>query len=278
MLYLILAISCSSLISVILRLSQEKRKSDIGMFIFNYAVCILLGTLYTPGSGFSLRAEGAALTLGLGAFTGVLFLASFVFFQGGIKKNGLVAASIFMKLGVVIPVLTSVLVFRETPRLLQVIGILLSVAAIIVFHYDKGGLGAGSGLGYLILLLVISGFTDSMLNVYSKVGNGSYSDFFLLLVFVFAALSSVVLYFARGERMGPWDLLAGVVLGIPNYYSSRFLLRSLQTVPAVVAYPIYSVGAIVVISLVGILAFKETLSRQKILGLVLVAAAVAALA
>ena len=278
MIFLILAVLCSSVISILLRISQEKRSSDIGMFIFNYAVCILLSLLYFPRHTLSMRVEGTSFTIGLGIVTGILFLSSFVFLQQGIRKCGLVAASIFMKLGVIITVLISVTFFKESPGLLQVIGIILSVAAIIVFNYDRNGLNADSHPVLLILLLLVSGLTDSMLNVFSKIGNQELNDLFLLLVFLFAMVSSIALYLIRKERMGGWDVLLGVILGIPNYFSSRFLLLSLNTVPAVVAYPIYSVSTIVIICLAGIIAFKETLSKQKVLGLVLVAAAVAALA
>ncbi len=222
--------------------------------------------------------DKAGLTIVLGVIGGILFLASFFLFQQGIKKNGIVLASIFMKLGVLIPVLMSIIIFRESPKILQIIGIVLSIAAIIVFNFDKKGLSTGAKIGLLIILLVVSGFTDSMVNIYNKIGNSGLNDFFLLLIFFFAGICSVILYFVKKEKMGVWDLVFGVLIGIPNYFSSRFLMLSLKSVPAVVAYPVYSVATILVITVVGIIAFKEAISKQKIIGLVLVVAAVAALA
>ena len=248
------------------------------MFIFNYAVCSILGLIYTPLGNISFHTEKIPYTIILGVISGVLYLASFALFQQGIKKNGIVLASIFMKLGVLIPVLMSIIIFRESPKILQIIGIVLSIAAIIVFNFDKKGMSAGGKIILLILLLVVSGFTDSMVNIYNKTGNSSLSDCFLFLTFFFAGISSLVLYFVKKEKMGWWDVLFGVVIGIPNYFSSRFLLLALRSVPAVVTYPVYSVATILVITLVGILAFKEPISKQKIIGLVLVIAAVAALA
>ena len=60
---------------------------------------------------------------------------------------------------------------------------------------------------------------------------------------------------------------------IPYYFSAKFLLRALEDVAAVIAYPTYSVGTILVVSLVGVLAFRERLSRRQwfAIGIILIA-------
>jgi len=73
--------------------------------------------------------------------------------------------------------------------------------------------------------------------------------------------------------MGWKDVLFGVMLGVPNFFSCRFLLKSLSAVPAVIAYPTYSVAAVVVVTMAGVIAFKEKLSKKQwlSLGMILVA-------
>ena len=71
----------------------------------------------------------------------------------------------------------------------------------------------------------------------------------------------------RGERPTLADAGFGLLLGIPNYYSARFLLLSLSNVPAVVAYPTYSVGTIVMVTLAGRALFGERLSRRQMLAM-----------
>ena len=77
----------------------------------------------------------------------------------------------------------------------------------------------------------------------------------------------------KRQRLAKEDVLFGALIGIPNYYSSRFLLKSLSYVPAIVAYPTYSVSAIVLVSIAGVLLFGEKMNvRRKIaIALVLVA-------
>ena len=49
----------------------------------------------------------------------------------------------------------------------------------------------------------------------------------------------------------------------PNFLSSKFLLSALATVPAVVAYPTFSVATLLVITLTGVLAFREKLKAHQ---------------
>ena len=78
-----------------------------------------------------------------------------------------------------------------------------------------------------------------------------------------ALVLCVILCIARKQRPAWQDVLWGLALGIPNYFSARFLLLALGSVPAVVAYPSFSVGTIVLVTGVGLLCFGERLSRRK---------------
>jgi multidrug transporter EmrE-like cation transporter len=102
-----------------------------------------------------------------------------------------------------------------------------------------------------------------MSKIYDEVGNPELSDQFLLCTFLFAFGFCVVFLLTRRQGIGRMEVLFGVLLAFPNYYSARFLLRAVTSVPAVVAYPTYSVGAIVMISAAGILFFHERISRRQ---------------
>ena len=74
----------------------------------------------------------------------------------------------------------------------------------------------------------------------------------------------------KKEQIGVKDILFGVLIGIPNYFSARFLLLALGSVPAVVAYPMCNVGTIVAISLAGAFLFRERIGKKKLAALALV--------
>lgn len=69
------------------------------------------------------------------------------------------------------------------------------------------------------------------------------------------------------------DMLFGVLIGIPNYYSARFLLKSLSRIPAIVAYPTYSVSSIVLVSAAGVILFHEKMNGRRKAAVALVLAA-----
>ena len=98
-------------------------------------------------------------------------------------------------------------------------------------------------------------------------------DQFLLYTFGTALILCTVLCVVKKQRFTWQDALWGLALGIPNYFSARFLLLSLGSVPAVVAYPTFSVGTIVAVTAVGMLCFRERLTPRKwiALGVILTA-------
>ena len=81
MVYLLLAIASSALISVIMRLSADKVKGNLSMLAVNYLICMLLSAVYAGGNVLPVREEGFSAALGLGVMGGVLFLAAFVLMQ-----------------------------------------------------------------------------------------------------------------------------------------------------------------------------------------------------
>ena len=70
----------------------------------------------------------------------------------------------------------------------------------------------------------------------------------------------------QAAKLGIRELLFGCALGIPNFLSSLFLLNALDTVPAVVAFPTFSVAVILVVSAAGIAFFGERLTRKQLIG------------
>lgn len=272
MLYLVLAILSSSCISVVMRLSSGKLRSNTGMLAANYVVCSLLSALYGGFRLLPVGESGLGLALGIGGVNGVLFLVNFVLLQHCTAKNGIVLSSIFMKLGLLVPIAVSVLLFGELPTLLQGIGFVLAVFAIVLINYEKGT-GIGGVKGGLLLLLLCGGAADTMCKLFEELGSAALSEHFLLYTFGVALLLCLVLLRRRGESIGGAEALWGTLLAVPNFFSAKFLLRSLSALPAVIAYPSYSVGTILVVTVSGLLLFGEKLKKRQWVALGIILAA-----
>lgn len=268
MLFLFLAILCSSLISVIMRLSSDKVKARLVMLASNYAVCSLCGAIYT---GFDIIpvTDSIGKVAGLGLINGVLYLVSFLLLQLNTAKHGIVLSSIFMKLGLLVPIVLSVLFFNELPSSVQTAGFIIAVAAIILINVKRGSSIKNFGIS-LILLLLFGGSADAMSKVYEHIGIESLTNQFLFYTFATALIICVTLIVIKKEKPAIKDILFGCVIGIPNFFSSKFLISALATIPAVVTYPTFSVATILLVTLAGIIAFKEKLTKIQWLALSLI--------
>lgn len=272
MIYLILAVVSSMLVSVCMRLSEGKTKNAISVLAVNYAMCALLSVGFAGGMTLLPRQEGLGFAVFLGAVSGAMFLCSFMLLQWNIRVNGVVLPATFMKLGVLVPTLVSVLAFGERPGLMQIGGMALALAAIVMIQQEKGGGSAKHPLG-LIVLLLAGGCTDVLSKIYEEMGSPALKNHYLVYTFFIALGLCVLLAIVRRQRLTLADVGFGLLLGIPNYFSARFLLLSLADVPAIVVYPSYSVGTIVLVALVGRFAFGERLSRRQTLAVAVILAA-----
>ena len=272
LLYLLLAILSSALISIIMRLSTDRVKGKRSMLAANYLTCLVIAALFTgPNNLFPSDAD-LLPTLGMGIIHGILYLLSFLLFQWCVEKNGVVLPAIFMKLGLLVPLVVSVAAFREIPTLLQVIGFVLAVAAIILINLEKDASAKKAGVG-LILLLLIGGAADAMSKVYEEIGAAARSEQFLFYTFLTAFLCCAAVVALRREKIGKNEVLFGFLIGIPNFFSARFLLMALTKLHAVIVYPTYSVATILAVTLAGVILFKERLNRRQKIALVIILAA-----
>ena len=275
MIYLILAMVSSALISVVMRVSERHAKNSMSMLAMNYVMCTALAWFDTGSLRIFDSAQGALSTVGLGLISGVLYLAGFVFLQWNTSRNGVVLPAMFMKLGVLVPTLMSIFIFGETPHLAQILGVIAAVCAILLIQ--GGGKQEAGSIGGLILLLLAGGGADGMSKIFEEVGVSALKDQYLLCTFATALVLCTALCISKKQKLTATDALFGLAIGIPNYFSCKFLLWSLSSVPAVVAYPTYSVGTIVLVTLAGLMLFHEKLSRRKLIALGVIVAALALL-
>lgn len=266
---LILAICSSAAISLIMRPSSDKVKNNVSMLAVNYFTCLLIAAFFTGGANLFPADPELPRALWMGAVHGVLYLASFVTFQHSVRRNGVVLSAIFMKLGLLVPLVLSIFLFGEIPAPLQILGFLLAVGAIILINYEKDAAASASALG-LLMLLILGGTADAMSKVFEVLGPGQLSEQFLLYTFLTAFFLCLGLVAVKKQRYTRWELLFGFAIGIPNFFSARFLLGALEQLDAVIVYPTYSVAAILLITLAGTVCFRERLKNHQWVALAII--------
>lgn len=263
MFYLLLAILCSSMVQIVMRLSTEKVTNNMSLLAVNYTVCMCIAAFYTGFGNLLPRVDGVGTAGVLGFLQGLLYLLAFILLQFNDRRNGVVLSASFMKLGLLVPMAVSIFFFGEEPGIFHLIGFVVALIAIVLINYDpQKATAAGSKLG-LIALLLVGGIGDVMAKLYQELGNPDLSAQFLLYTFAGALVLSLVLMIWKKERPGKAELIFGVLVAIPNYFSSKFLLAALTELAAVITYPCYNVGTILVATLAGVLIFRERLQKHQ---------------
>lgn len=276
MIYLLIGILFSSMLSILLRISENYVKGDTATLAMNYVCCTAIAFLDAGTANIFTRHPSLDIALILGIIGGFAYLGSFLLLQYNIKENGVVLPATFMKLGLLVPTTASVIIFRERPGIIQIIGFCIAVCAIILINSDKkGGSQKNLKIGLLIALLVLAGLGDVMSKFHEEWGSHDLTESFLFFIFLTACILCLGVTARKKQKIGLWEIFFGLIIGIPNYYSSKFVLIALKSLPAVVVFPTFSVGCIVVVTLAGLLLFREKLSKRQCtaLGMIMVALA-----
>lgn len=262
MVYLLLAILSSATIAITMRLSSGKIRGHFSMVATNYLVCAVLGALYSDFSFLAKAESGVPLTIGMAALNGVILLGGMLLLQSSTRKHGIVLSSLFMKLGLLVPFVMSIVFFHEVPTWLQITGFCVASGAIVLFNLQKEAKNSRFGIG-LLLLLLCNGGADALVKIFEEIGPAALADVFLCFSFLVAFVLCITLVIAKKERPDGKSLLFGALVGGANFFSFKFLLTALTQLPAVVIFPTFSVAAMLVVTLIGVIFFRERLSKRQ---------------
>ena len=187
----------------------------------------------------------------------------------------------FTKLGILIPTLGSIIFFSEQPGLLHIVGIVMAPLAVILFNLPRrdpdGQTKSGRVDPRLLLVVLAGGLGECNSKIFQTFGEPKLDNFFLLITFITAFLISIGIWLGKGGDINRRDLLFGALIGIPNQLAAFFLLQALMHVPAYVVFPVYSVGVILLISLLLRLLCQEKLTRRQYLSMGLICLALVCL-
>ena len=135
MLYLILAIAASAAVTLVLRAVGNGSGNRYGVLLGNYLTCVVLALVQCLRNPAPIQ----GVTVFCGLCGGILFVLGLVMMQRSIQVNGASLTGAFSKLGLLVPLAVSVLIFRESVSWIRLAGIVTAVAAILVIHSDSSG-------------------------------------------------------------------------------------------------------------------------------------------
>ncbi len=208
---------------------------------------------------------------------GTLFIITFNLVAFGTQKIGIAVTTVANKMSMIIPVLFGLILFNEDKNILKITGIILALFAIYFSSTNKGKLSFDKKYLLIIILIFIGqGFADGTLNWVQKYRiDSSNTQQFFATTFLIAGLAGLIFMFLEKiKKNQPFELKSiywGIILGIPNYLTLYFFIKSLQAgiLESSQVFPIINMGIIICSAVGGIILFKEQLSKSNWGGILL---------
>lgn len=279
MLFILLAVCCSVLVSVLLKLAR-RHGVDVGQAIaWNYvATSALTAWVFHPSLDALARPDAPWLGfVGLGLLLPVIFLA----LAASVRHAGIVRSDAAQRLSLLVSLLAAFLLFGETVSAVKLAGIGLGLVALACMVW-RGRTDAAEGpAGWLWPLTVFVGFAaiDILFKEVARAGTPFAAS--LQAMFALALLVAFAIQLGRRAagrtRFTVRDALAGLLLGLANFGNIVFYVRAHQALaerPSLV-FAAMNLGVVALGALVGTLVFREKLSRLNLAGVALAVAAIA---
>ena len=267
MIDLALSVLFSSLIFVIFKLFSVYKVQTLYAIITNYVVACITGFILYNGPVSINQIPNKGWFWGALAM-GFLFIIVFNIMAKTSQKLGVSVASVATKMSLVIPVVIGMMLYNEKLSALKIIGIILALTAVYFASVKKKSATFNKKNLLLPLLVFIgSGAIDVSLKYMQEIQLSSGElPLFSATIFGSSAIIGII-FIAVKSRKTPFkinlkNVIGGILLGVPNYFSIFFLLRALQnnSMNSSQIFTINNVAIVLFSTLLGILLFKEHMS------------------
>lgn len=277
MIYLLLSIISSSVIFVIFKLYDRFGVNTLQAIIVNYFVAFSVG-MYIDNQPLDLMRIPKELWFPGTLVLGIMFITVFYLAAMTTQRSGLSVVSVATKMSVAIPVMFGIFLYNESTGIMKVTGILLALGAVYLTSIKKKtGISIKKrNLLFPLLVFLGSGTIDTILK-YLETRYVAEVDVALFSSTIFAVAGcigiSILLFQAiQGTlKITVRNILGGIALGIPNFFSIYFLVMALRTkgYESSTIFPLNNVGIVMISTFLGILLFREKIIFKNWIGIAL---------
>ncbi|MGB1316073.1 MAG: EamA family transporter [Chitinophagales bacterium] len=275
MIWLLLSILFSSLLMIIFIFFKKYEVNTFYAIVVNYLVCVLVAL------NFSFDYPWSAYTTGWlpwAVLLGMFFISLFFLIARTAQTMGASVTSVSMKLGYIFPIIIAFTYYNESITAIKIIGIFLTILAVILTSFKKEKDSKKIDFKLLIFPLIIflgSGFADSVVqgvnnNYFQNGGNEMFVLVTFMSAFTFGFIAALVkMIKEKTNHFNKKTIIAGIILGVPNYFSIYMLFQALSVDlwEDSFVFPVNNIGIVVLSTLLALIIFKEKLNKYNILGL-----------
>ncbi|MEO7266324.1 MAG: hypothetical protein ABIW38_15515 [Ferruginibacter sp.] len=271
MIFLAGSIIFSSILVLAFKVCEIYKIDIFQAIVFNYATCIITGAIVSGDipayENFVNKPWFAwAAAMGLG------FVISFNLIALTVKKSGISAAAVASKLSLVIPFIFSVWLYDDDVSFLKISGIVIAIIAVILSstRFTEKDINYGGAKSIVVMItlpaivFLFTGLLDTAIKyVEHNFLTAGMQDDYLISSFSFAFAAGLLvlttLLVARRKTLQGRAVIAGIVIGIPNYFSIWCLMKSLKQYGnfSSVLIPVNNLGIVLLSVLAGWIIFNE---------------------
>ena len=292
MIYLVGSILFSSYLTLSFKVLQRLNINTLQAIVFNYVACVFTGAVVNgafPVNKENLHAPWFTWAL----LMGIMFITIFNVIAFTTQKLGVAIASVANKLSLVIPFVFSIYLYNETSTTIKIAGIVVALLAVVFTCYpsknNEGQLKNNGQLLFLlpVILFVSSGLLDTLIvyvknNFFNHPG-ANFNNFLIMAFSVAGSIGLIILalQIATGkQQFSAKALLAGIIIGVPNYFSIWCLGKVLTAYQgnSSAIIPVNNMGIVLFSAIAAWAIFKEKLSLLNWAGIIMAVAAIALIA
>jgi drug/metabolite transporter (DMT)-like permease len=292
LLYLIFSILLSSYLTLSFKVVERFRIPLFQAIVFNYITCVITGSVVNGSFPVTTASTGEKWFF-WACLMGCLFIGLFNIIGITAQKLGVAVASVANKLSLVIPFVFSIYLYNESATWLKITGIVIALVAVIFtcMPPEKAETAAhkhivSKAIWVLPAVLFLgSGLLDTLVKyVQENFINEQNNNAYLITSFgtagVIGTIILAILVFSGRAKFDARSIIAGIAIGIPNYFSIWCLVKVLEYYKgnSSAIIPINNMGIVLFSSVVAMLMFREHLSKTNWLGILLALGSIALIA
>ena len=274
MIYLLLSILFNAVLFIIIKLFAKFNIDALQALVVNYFVAFGVGLFFLDTS-FSPQIIISQEWFKGSILLGFIFISTFYVTTITSQRNGLSVASVASKMSVIIPIILGVFLYDETLGSVKILGIIIALIAVyFTSKKETGEIQQASNLVFPILVFIGAGTIDSSLKylqTFHVPSNqiGLFSSVTFFCAFSVGILILVLLSLKGKIKFAGRNILGGIALGLPNFFSLYYLVKMLEAkaFESATLFTIHNIAIVLVSTFVGILFFKERISMRNALGI-----------
>ena len=276
MLFLILSIICSVSVGAIFKLTRTYNCNPFQIIAFNYIIAIALCYfIFNPNVGQVTAKAPWNIYLAVC----ILLPVVFYFLVLSIQHIGIVKTDAAQRLSLFIPILAAWLIFNEDFNLYKIIGLIIGFFALLLILNKPSANTNSKKWIFPAFVLIGFGIIDILFKQIALYTSLPYTTSLFVVFDIALAVSLFILVYqaiVKNIRVEYKNFLFGVLVGIFNFGNILFYLKAHKAFsenPSTV-FASMNIGVIVLGTFVGMLFFKEKLSKINFAGIILALTAI----